>query len=548
MKRNPSSTVPDRITVTPPGAGTGIPEQVEGIGAVLTPEALDFLADLQQEFGARRNELLQRRAQRQVEVSRTGRLDFLPETADVRSSEWSVAVAPADLVDRRVEMTGPTDRKMTINALNSGAQVWLADMEDASTPHWRNVIGGQLNLADAIRRDISFTSAEGKEYALRTDTRLATIVVRPRGWHFDEVHLQLDGTPVVAALVDFGLYFFHNAQELLERGSGPYFYLPKMESHLEARLWNDVFSFAEQRLGIAHGTIRATVLIETVPAAFEMEEILYELREHASGLNAGRWDYLFSMIKYFRNSGADFVLPDRNAVKMTAPFMRSYTELLVKTCHRRGAFAIGGMSAFIPSRKDAEVNKAAFAQVRADKQREAGDGFDGSWVAHPDLVPVCREVFDAVLGDRPNQLDRQRNDVTVTATDLLNVKATPGEITMAGLRGNVTVALQYLESWLRGGGAVGINNLMEDAATAEISRSQIWQWIRTGLALDDGTPITADLARKVVAQELDRLRETVGDEAFTGGQFRRAAELFETVALDDHFAEFLTLPAYRVIA
>jgi len=536
-----SSTTASTLTVS-----NGVVDP-DGAALILTPEALAFVAELQEKFGARRNELLVLRGQRRDEVSRTHRLDFLAETANVRAADWSVAPAPADLLDRRVEMTGPTDRKMTINALNSGAKVWLADMEDASTPHWHNVVGGQVNLYDAIRRTITFDAGDGRSYRLRDDAPLSTIVMRPRGWHFDEQHLLLDGTPVVGALVDFGLYFFHNAAELIARGSGPYFYLPKMESHLEARLWNEIFTFAQQRLGIPHGTIRATVLIETIPAAFEMDEILYELRDHASGLNAGRWDYLFSIIKYFRDSGPAFVLPDRNAVKMTAPFMRAYAQLLVKTCHRRGAFAIGGMSAFIPSRRDPEVNKVAFAQVRADKEREAGDGFDGSWVAHPDLVPVCREVFDAVLGDRPNQLDRQRPDVHVTADDLLDITSTPGEITAAGLAGNVNVALLYLASWLRGGGAVAINNLMEDAATAEISRSQIWQWVHNGSQLDDGTTVTAELVRHVVADELAEIRSGIGDDAFNAGMFGEAGTLFEAVALDDSYAEFLTLPAYEVI-
>ena len=522
-------------------------EHVEGLDRVLTPEALGFLAELQRRFSPRRDELLAARRARQQEVGRTGRLDFLPETAEIRSAEWTVAPAPADLRDRRVEITGPTDPKMTINALNSGARVWLADMEDASTPHWGNVIGGQLSLSAAIRRTLSHAAPGGKQYTLRDDIRPATIVVRPRGWHFDEENLLVDGTPVVGALVDFGLYFFHNAAELLARGSGPYFYLPKMESHLEARLWNDVFTFAQEYVGVPHGSVRATVLIETIPAAFEMEEILYELRDHASGLNAGRWDYLFSIIKYFRESGPQFVLPDRGAVRMTAPFMRAYAQLLVKTCHRRGAFAIGGMSAFIPSRRDAQVNAEAFAQVRADKEREAGDGFDGSWVAHPDLVPVCREVFDAALGDRDNQLDRQREDVSVTAADLLNLAATPGEITAAGLRGNVHVALIYLEAWLRGNGAVAIDNLMEDAATAEISRSQIWQWIHNGSTLSDGTAITADLVRQLVSAELEEIRSRIGDQAYEQSRYQSAREIFETVALATTYADFLTLPAYRAV-
>jgi len=519
-------------------------DDVERGGEILTPGALAFVADLQRRFGPRRDELLALRHQRRDQVSRTGRLDFLPETADIRTGDWTVAPTPEDLQDRRVEITGPTDRKMTINALNSGARVWLADLEDASTPHWSNVVGGQVNLYDAIRRRISFASPEGKTYELRTDQRLATIVMRPRGWHFDEKHLLVDGQPVVGALVDFGLYFFHNAQELIDRGSGPYFYLPKTESHLEARLWNDVFTLAQERLGIPYGTVRATVLIETIPAAFEMDEILYELRDHASGLNAGRWDYLFSIIKYFRDSGPAFVLPDRAVVGMTSPFMRAYAQLLVKTCHRRGAHAIGGMAAFIPSRKDEEVNARAFAKVREDKEREAGDGFDGSWVAHPDLVPVCREVFDGVLGDRPHQVDRLRDDVSVTAGDLLDLKSTPGSITREGLHDNVEVALLYLEAWLRGLGAVGIHNLMEDAATAEISRSQIWQWVRNECKLDDGTVITAELVRRVLDHELAQILSNVDNDDH---EFAQARAIFEEVALADEFVDFLTLPAYDAV-
>jgi malate synthase len=372
-------------------------------------------------------------------------------------------------------------------------------------------------------------------------------VMRPRGWHFDERHITVDGAPVVGALVDFGLYFFHNAAELIARGSGPYFYLPKLESHLEARLWNDVFTLAQEQLGIPYGTVRATVLIETIPAAFEMDEILYELRDHASGLNAGRWDYLFSIIKYFRDSGTDFVLPDRNSVTMASPFMRAYTQLLVKTCHRRGAFAVGGMAAFIPSRKDPEVNERAFAKVREDKEREAGDGFDGSWVAHPDLVGVCREVFDRVLGDRPNQLDRQRDDVAVTADQLLDVRSTPGSVTEAGLRSNVHVGLLYLEAWLRGNGAVGINNLMEDAATAEISRSQIWQWVHNEVKLDTGDPVTAELVERIVTEELAAIRDAMGPEAYDAARFGDARRIFSEVALADEFDDFLTLPAYDTV-
>ncbi|MBM7788984.1 malate synthase A [Tenggerimyces flavus] len=513
---------------------------------ILTPEALAFVGELQSRFGARRDELLERRRARREEIARTGRLDFLPETASVRSDpSWRVAEAPPALTDRRVEITGPTERKMTINALNSGANVWLADLEDANTPHWANVVSGQVNLYDAVRRTISFSQGD-KSYALRSDGPLATIVVRPRGWHLDERHVLVDGRPVVGALVDFGLHFFHNAAELLSRGSGPYFYLPKMESHLEARLWNDVFSFAESTLGIADGTVRATVLIETIPAAFEMEEILYELRTHMSGLNAGRWDYLFSIIKNFRDAGADFILPERNAVTMTAPCMRAYTELLVRTCHKRGAFAMGGMAAFIPTRKDPEVTEQALAKVRADKEREAGDGFDGSWVAHPDLVPICKEVFDAALGSSPNQLARLRSEVSVTADQLLDIKATPGDVTEAGLRNNVSVALQYLAAWLGGNGAVAIFNLMEDAATAEISRSQIWQWIRNDVKLDTGAVVTADLVRQIGDEELAKIRASYGD-AFDEQRFAQARQLFEQVALADDYEDFLTIPAYALI-
>ncbi|NDL56965.1 malate synthase A [Phytoactinopolyspora mesophila] len=513
---------------------------------VLTPEALDFVAGLQREFGGRRDELLKLRTQRRDEVVRTGQLDFLPETAQIRTGQWQVAPAPADLADRRVEITGPTERKMAINALNSGAKVWLADLEDANTPHWANVVSGQVNLRDAVRGTLQHTSPEGKEYRLREDGQAAVIVMRPRGWHLDERHVVVDGSPAVGALVDFGLYFFHNARELLSRGSGPYFYLPKLESHLEARLWNDVFVAAQTALGVPQGSIRATVLIETIPAAFEMDEILYELREHASGLNAGRWDYLFSMIKYFRDAGAGFVLPDRGVVSMTAPFMRAYTELLVRTCHARGAFAMGGMAAFVPSRRDPEVNEQALAKVRADKEREAGDGFDGSWVAHPDLVPICQEVFDSVLGERANQVDRLRDDVTVSAADLLDVASTPGAATEAGLRNNVSVALQYLAAWLGGNGAVAINNLMEDAATAEISRAQIWQWAHRSVQLEDGATVTPDLVRSVLDEELAAIRDAYG-EAYDEQRFAQARTLFEQVALADEFADFLTLPAYELI-
>ncbi|MGW3320596.1 malate synthase A [Streptomyces fungicidicus] len=521
-----------------------LPRQEE----VLTEAALAFVAELHRRFTPRRDELLARRAERRAEIARTCTLDFLPETADVRADDsWRVAPAPEVLNDRRVEITGPTDRKMTVNALNSGARVWLADFEDASAPTWENVVGGQLSLIDAYTRRIDFTDpVSGKSYALRPDAELATVVVRPRGWHLDERHLtDADGTPVPGALVDFGLYFFHNAQRLIDAGKGPYFYLPKTESHLEARLWNEVFVFAQDHLGIARGTVRATVLIETITAAFEMEEILYELREHASGLNAGRWDYLFSIVKNFRDGGARFVLPDRNAVTMTAPFMRAYTELLVRTCHRRGAHAIGGMAAFIPSRRDAEVNKVAFEKVRADKDREAGDGFDGSWVAHPDLVPLAMESFDRVLGDRPHQKDRLREDVDVRAEDLLAIDSLDAKPTYAGLVNAVQVGIRYIEAWLRGMGAVAIFNLMEDAATAEISRSQIWQWINAEVVLDNGEQVTAGLAREVAAGELANLRAELGEEAFAAGNWQQAHDLLLKVALDEDYADFLTLPAYE---
>ncbi len=512
---------------------------------VLTPEALGLVAALQRELGARRAELLAARQARQVELSAGGTLDFLAATQVIRDDpDWRVAAPAPGLVDRRVEITGPTDRKMTINALNSGAKVWLADFEDANTPLWDNMVTGQLNLIGALDRTLDFTSEEGKSYQLGPDAELATIVVRPRGWHLDEKHMLVDGQRVSGSLFDFALYFVHCARRQLERGSGPYFYLPKIESHLEARLWNDAFNLAQDALGIPRGTIRATVLIETIPAAFEMDEILYELRDHSAGLNAGRWDYLFSMIKKFRNRGQEFVLPERNSVTMTAPFMRAYTELLVKTCHKRGAHAMGGMAAFIPSRRDPEVNAVALAKVREDKTRESSDGFDGSWVAHPDLVPLCREVFDAALGDRPNQLTRQRDDVSVSAADLLAVSKTPGTITEAGLRNNISVGLQYLTSWLGGNGAVAIFNLMEDAATAEISRSQVWQWIHNSVRLDDGQMVTHHLAERIIAEESAAIREAAGD-TFDAARFEQAAALFSAVALSDDYVEFLTLPAYE---
>jgi malate synthase len=534
------------------GGELTMPERVEIIGPteeryveILSPKALELLARLHGALAGRRDAALAARRRRQALLSGGAMLDFLPETALIRDDpSWQVAPPAPGLADRRVEITGPTMRKMTVNALNSGANVWLADFEDANTPLWSNMIEGQLNLKDALDRTIDFTSADGKSYALGPDDTLATIVVRPRGWHLDEKHILIDGRRASGSLTDFALYMAACAQRQLDKGKGPYFYLPKMESHQEARLWNDAFRIAQDYLGIPQGTIRATVLIETITAAFEMDEILYELREHCAGLNAGRWDYLFSVIKKFRTRGKEFVLPERNAVTMTAPFMRAYTELLVQTCHKRGAFAMGGMAAFIPSQRDAEVNAVALAKVRDDKTREAGDGFDGSWVAHPDLVPVCKEVFDSVLGDRPNQLDRQRPEVHVTASDLLNVADTPGGVTEAGLRNNISVALQYLAAWLGGTGAVAIFNLMEDAAIAEISRSQIWQWIHNEVLLDDGPLVTKDVVERMIDEELVQIRELAGDD-FDAARYGRAVGLFTEVALADSFAEFLTLPAYE---
>jgi malate synthase len=508
---------------------------------ILTPEALAFIAALHRAFAPRRQELLQRRQERRTQIANGCDPGFLPETADVRDDfSWSVATLAPGLEDRRVEITGPCDKKMTINALNSGAKCWMADLEDSSTPNWHNVVDSQVNLRDAIERRIDFISEQGKAYRLKgeTLTDLPTIIVRPRGWHLAELHLRVDGLPVAGSLVDFGLHFFHNAHRLIELGRGPYFYLPKLESHLEARLWNDVFVMAQDLLGLPQGTIRATVLIETITAAFEMEEILYELRHHSSGLNAGRWDYIFSVIKNFRQRGPRFVLPDRDQVTMTAPFMRAYTELLVRTCHRRSASAIGGMAAFIPNRRDPEANAAALEKVRADKAREADDGFDGSWVAHPDLVPVAMAVFDETLGGVPNQIDRQREDVVPNAADLLDVASTPGEVTEGGIRKNLEVGVRYIESWLRGNGAAAINNLMEDAATAEISRSQIWQWINAGAATDEGRTVTRRWVEELLRDEFGRL------DRFEGDRFDDALAVFTECALGEEYPTFLTLPAY----
>ncbi|MEE1621711.1 malate synthase A [Zafaria sp. Z1313] len=509
---------------------------------ILTPDALEFIGKLHARFEGRRQELLEERTSRRTAIENGSDPRFLAETRHIREDDsWRVAPVAPGLEDRRVEITGPTDRKMTINALNSGAKVWLADLEDSSTPNWRNVIKGQLNLRSVLDRDIDFTSPEGKEYKLtgQTLTELPTIVVRPRGWHLPEKHLLIDGRPVSGSLVDFGLYFFHNAARLIALGRGPYFYLPKLENHLEARLWNEVFVFAQDELGIPQGTIRATVLIETITAAFEMEEILYELREHAAGLNAGRWDYIFSVIKNFRNRGPRYVLPDRAMVTMTAPFMRSYTEQLVRACHRRGAMAIGGMSAFIPNRRDEAVNTVAFEKVTADKTREANDGFDGSWVAHPDLVPVAREVFDSVLGERPNQRERLREDVRPDDRSLLDIAGTQGLITEGGIRANIEIGIRYIESWLRGNGAVALQNLMEDAATAEISRSQIWQWIHQRAVTDEGELITREWCGEIVEEEYARM------ERFEGDRFEDAREIFEECALREDYPAFLTVPAYN---
>jgi malate synthase len=517
------------------------PAPVDG---VLTDDALNLVGALHERFEARRRELLALRAQRRTRIAAGEMLDFLPETRSVRESDWQVAPPPSDYEDRRVEITGPVDRKMVINALNSGARGFMADFEDSLSPTWANIVQGQLNLTDAIAGTIEFTGPDGREYRLGDE--VATLLVRPRGWHLVEKHVRIDGEPVAGAFVDAGLYLYRNARALLDKGSGPYLYLPKMESHLEARLWAEVFAFIEGDLGLEPGTVKTTVLIETLPAAFEMEEILYELRDHSCALNAGRWDYIFSTIKTFRER-PEFVLPDRNAVKMTVPFMRAYSELLVKTCHRRGAHAMGGMSALIPSRKDPEANERAIAAVAADKDREAGSGFDGTWVAHPDVVQTAMAEFDKVLGERANQVDRQREDVQVGATELLDVASTPGEITEAGLRSNVNVAIQYISSWLRGNGAAGIYGLMEDAATAEISRSQVWQWIRHGKTIEDGTQITSDLVRRLETEELERIRAEIGDDEWfeSEGRPRESRELFEHVALSGALAEFLTIPAYE---
>jgi len=508
---------------------------------LLTPEAQDFLIRLHREVEPMRQGLLADRQTKWKTLREGGRLDFLQDTESVRKGNWRVADVPDDLRTRKVEITGPTDRKMVINALNSGASVYMADFEDANTPTWRNLIEGQKNLIDAIERKIDFTSPEGKAYKLERET--ATLVVRPRGWHLDEKHLIVDGKPIAGALFDFGLYFFHNARRLLDKGTGPYFYLPKLESYREARLWNEIFQWSQDALGIPRGSIKATVLVEVITLAFEMDEVLWELKDHSGGLNAGRWDYMFSMIKKFAGR-PEFILPDRAQVSMTVPFMRAYTELLVKTCHRRGAFALGGMAAFIPNRRDPKVTETALAKVRDDKQREATDGFDGTWVAHPDLVETAMKEFDRVLGDKKNQLARQRPEVRSTEAQLLDVTIPGATITEAGLRTNVSVGIQYIASWLRGTGAAAINNLMEDAATAEISRSQVWQWVHHSVKLAEGPTVTAELVRKVRGEELAKIKASAGD-AYAKGRYDEAASLFDDVALSSDFAEFLTIPGYE---
>ncbi len=508
---------------------------------VLTPEARDFLIRLHRQVEPTRRGLLETRQHRWQALRESGTLTFPMETAGQRRAEWRVATAPDDLQVRKVEITGPTDRKMVINALNSGASVYMADFEDANTPTWRNMIEGQRNLIDAVAGTIELTNPDGRVYKL--SDRPATLVVRPRGWHLDEKHFLVDGIPIAGAVFDFGLYFFHNARRLLERGSGPYFYLPKLESHREARLWSEIFQWSEDELKIPRGKIRATVLVEVITLAFEMDEVLYELRDYSGGLNAGRWDYMFSMIKKFAGR-PEFVLPDRAQVTMTVPFMRNYTELLVKTCHRRGAFALGGMAAFIPNRRDPAVTEAALAKVREDKVREATDGFDGTWVAHPDLVETAMTEFDRVLGEKRNQLDRQRPEVDVDARQLLDARIPGATVTDAGLRTNVSVGIQYIASWLRGNGAAAINNLMEDAATAEISRSQIWQWVHERAKLAEGPTVTRELVAKVRDEELAKIKKTVGDQSYAQGKYADAASLFDEVALSGEFVEFLTLPGY----
>ncbi len=509
---------------------------------ILTPEAMNFVATLARAFEGRREELLAKREQRQAELDAGKKPDFLPETAHIRQGTWTVAPIPADLQDRRVEITGPVERKMVINALNSGAKMFMADFEDSHAPTWDATIQGQINLRDAIEGTITFSSPEGKAYKL--NDKIATLLVRPRGWHLNEKHVHIDGKPVSGGIFDFGLYFFHNAKRLLAKGSGPYFYLPKLESHLEARLWNDIFVLAQRELSIPNGTIRATVLIETILATFEMDEILYELRDHSAGLNCGRWDYIFSAIKKFHQD-PNYILPDRSQVTMTVPFMRSYSLLLIQTCHRRNIHAMGGMAAQIPIKNDPKANEEALARVRADKHREATDGHDGTWVAHPGLVSIAMEEFDAVMKG-PNQIDRKREDVHVKAAELIAVPQ--GTITEAGLRNNISVSLQYMESWLRGNGCVPIFNLMEDAATTEIARSQIWQWLHNPKGvLDDGRKVDTNLFHQLTTEELDKIKTSIGEQQYANRRFQTAAELIDKIITDDSFVEFLTLPAYQYL-
>lgn len=516
-------------------------EHIEACDEILTAGALEFLAQIHAKFDATRLDLLEKRQARQKDFDAGELPEFLAETRHIRDGDWQTAPVPADIQDRRIEITGPVDRKMVINALNSGAKCFMADFEDATSPTWSNIIEGQLNVRDALRRDISLDTPEGKSYRLRDDAPLAKILVRPRGLHLDEKHLTCNGARISGAFADFALFAYHNQDEHKERGNGLYFYIPKLESHLEARLWNDIFTFTEDQFDLPRGTIRVTVLIETLPAAFEMDEILYELRDHSIGLNAGRWDYIFSAIKRLKNH-KEMVLPNRGDVTMGVAFMKSYAETLVKTCHKRGTFAMGGMAAFIPSRKDPAVNEKAIPAVTADKKRESEAGFDGTWVAHPDLIPVALEQFDAVLGDKPNQIDKQRNDIDYSASDLLSLAKTPGKITMDGVRLNINVALQYINWWLKGLGAVAIHNLMEDAATAEISRAQLWQWIKSSASCDDGTEITADLYKDIAAAELQALKQN--DQA-APSRYDDAAEILDTMVLSEDFEEFLTLPAYE---
>ncbi|MEO8038692.1 MAG: malate synthase A [Betaproteobacteria bacterium] len=523
------------------GAGIDVLAPVTAeFAQILTPEAIDFVARLHRAFNPRRLELLERRKVRQAEIDGGALPDFLPETQHIREAQWQVAPVPADLQDRRVEITGPTDRKMVINALNCGANTFMADFEDSSTPTWENQIRGQINMRDALARTISFTNPDGKQY--RLNDNVAALLVRPRGWHLDEKHLKVDGQVVSGSLFDFGLYFFHNAKERAQKGSGIYLYLPKMESHLEARLWNDAFVLAQTTLGVPQGSVKATVLIETILGAFEMEEILYELREHSAGLNCGRWDYIFSCIKKFRKQ-PEFILADRGLVTMTSPFMRAYSLLLIKTCHRRGAFAMGGMAAQIPIKNDAAANDAAMAKVRADKAREATDGHDGTWVAHPGLVPIAKAEFDKVM-KTPNQIAKQRDDVQVAAKDLLDFQP-KGPITENGLRININIGIQYMGAWLAGTGCVPIFNLMEDAATAEISRAQIWHWIRSPKGvLDDGRKVTREMFSSLVPQELAKVKDMLGHDGWNAGRYQEGARMFEQLTLAEDFADFLTLPAY----